>query len=102
MPDPTFVPPRPYLRTTRGVVRLCASVTEGLHNLCAVSQNCVVTAAIGVSAFDLDEALDLCRRFYYPVMMKPVGPMDGFRFSFRAARVGALFDDLIATERTTP
>jgi AraC-like DNA-binding protein len=55
-----------------------------------VSQNCQVTAAVGVSADDLDEALDLCRKFYYPVRMTPIGPMDGFRFSFRAARVGAL------------
>jgi AraC-like DNA-binding protein len=55
-----------------------------------VLQNCPVTAAFGVSADDLDEALDLCRRFYYPVKMTPVGPMDGFRFSFRAANVGAI------------
>jgi AraC-like DNA-binding protein len=57
---------------------------------CAVSQNWSVTAATGVSANDLDEARDLCRRFYYPIRLDPVGPMDGFRFSFRAGTVGAL------------
>jgi AraC-like DNA-binding protein len=55
-----------------------------------VSQNYPVIAAAGVSAADLDEALDLCRRFYYPIRIQPVGLMDGFRFSFRVATVGAL------------
>jgi len=44
----------------------------------------------GLHTVDLDEAHDLCQRYYYPITLEPVGATRGFWLSFRAADVGAL------------
>jgi AraC-like DNA-binding protein len=105
MSDPTFVPPRPYLRTTHGCVRLCATVTEGLHNHCILSQNRRVTVVgpdpardgggagsllPGFEAADLDEARERCEQYFYPMVLEPVGSLHRFAMSFRAAQIGAV------------
>lgn len=39
-------------------------------------------------AGDLDEARDLCERYYYPVTVERVHPVGGLEISFQAARLG--------------
>jgi AraC-like DNA-binding protein len=45
-------------------------------------------SAIRFRAGDLDEARDLCERYYYPVSVEPVRRIDRLDISFQAARVG--------------
>jgi AraC-like DNA-binding protein len=47
-------------------------------------------SAIRFRAGDLDEARDLCERYYYPMSLEPVGSFDRFAMSFHAARIGAI------------
>src|SRR4051812_33474126 len=44
----------------------------------------------GFQAADLDEAREHCERFFYPMILEPVGSLGRFAMSFHAAQVGAV------------
>ena len=47
-------------------------------------------------AGDLDEARDLCARYYYPVKVEPVNRVDRLDISFQAARIGPVTVGVLA------
>jgi AraC-like DNA-binding protein len=49
----------------------------------------VSTQAFVFETFDLDEARELCRSFYYPVTMNVVGRSNEFRYALKIAQFGA-------------